>query len=157
MTAGAAALTAAALIGVFALTACSAATGATASPDEVQEWMTAQEDPAGDELASMTGLADTTSDIADETVDGLGDQIRVDFHEPVRVADVQFTCFGAETMDFSLFTQAGSSHVGTGATDVRCADGAISVETGVGAELVDRVSVIGANSSGVGAWAAVVR
>lgn len=152
MTAGAAAA-----LGVLALTACSAGTGATASPDEVQEWMTAQEHSGDGELASMTGLALQADDIADRTMDDLGEQIRIDFEEPMQVGDVQFTCFGADAMDVSLFTRTASGQTGTGATDVRCAEGPISLQPGAGAELVDGVSVIGANSSGVGAWAVIVR
>lgn len=146
-----------AALSALALTSCSAGTEATASSAEVQEWMTAQENPAGGALASMVGLAQQASDLADETLDDLSDQIRIDFQEPTRVAEVEFTCFGAETMDVSLFTQAGSSQIGTGAVDVRCDDGPISLETGVGDAHVDRMSVIGGNSSGAGAWAVTIR
>lgn len=142
------------VLGALTLSACAADTADSA---QVQQWMTDQQRTAGGELGLMTALAFQASDIADQTVDGLGEQIRMDFDEPVRIADVEFTCFGAETMDVSVYTEADGHHIGTGAVDVRCDDGPVTVDLGIGDKPASSVSVIGANAVGAGAWSVVVR
>lgn len=142
---------------VLALTSCSAGTGATASDAEVQQWMAERSAEAGDATAEMAGLALTASDISDKTLDDLGEQVRIDFEGPVRITDVEFTCFGAETMDVSVYADAGSGLVGTGATDVRCADGPITIDIGEGEPRTSTLAVVGVNDAGVGAWAVTVR
>ncbi|MEJ1089476.1 hypothetical protein WDU99_14260 [Microbacterium sp. Mu-80] len=139
--------------GVLMLAGCSSATATSA---EVQQWMSDRSAESGDSLASMAGLALKASDVADRTLDDLGDQVRIDFGEPVRIADVEFTCFGAEVMDVSVYAESGSGVVGTGATDVRCDDGIIGIDTGVD-DRVSALAVVGISEAGAGAWAVTVR
>ena len=140
-------------LAAIALTGCSAAQ--PPDPDAVQSWLEKQ--TAGDdEAAHLSGLAVKPDD--SRTLDGAiaaGEAVRIDFESPKAVTSVEFECFGAQTMDASVYYQAGSDHVGTGDTDVRCADGPITIL--VGEAPLSAIAASGINDDGFGAWSVTVR
>lgn len=139
-------------IAALALTGCSA----SQSTDDgaVQPWLERAESTAG--AAQLSGLAVKPDD--QRTLDGAiaaGQAVRMDFESPQDVTSVQFECFGAETMDAGVYYESGSGQVGTGATDVRCADGPITID--VGREPLSAIAADGTNAEGLGAWSVTVR
>ncbi|GAA2897609.1 hypothetical protein [Microbacterium esteraromaticum] len=140
-------------IAALALTGCSA----SQSTDDgaVQRWLEERaESTAG--AAQLSGLAVKPDD--QRTLDGAiaaGQAVRIDFESPQDVTSVQFECFGAETMDAGVYYESGSGQVGTGATDVRCADGPITID--VGREPLSAIAADGTNAEGLGAWSVTVR
>lgn len=124
-------------------------------PDAVQQWMTRQAAAATDARAQMTGLALKRSAVADRTVDELREQIRIDFDDPEPVRSVAFHCFGADAMDLTLYVETPAGSVGAAATDIRCADSPVTIDTGV-SEPVEAMAVVAVDRDGVGAWAVVV-
>ena len=140
-------------LAALALTGCSAAQ--PPDPDAVQSWLEEQAE-TGDDAARLSGLAVKPDDT--RTLDGAiaaGEAVRMDFASPKDVTSVEFECFGAETMDASVYYQAGSSHVGTGGSDVRCADGPIAID--VGEAPLSAIAASGINDDGFGAWSVTVR
>lgn len=142
----------AALVAV-ALSGCAAEAADAAA---VQEWMSQQQrTDAG--IGQMSALASAAADSAeDESADPEG--IRIDLAEPSRITSIEFSCFGAETMDAAVQVVTGSSTIGLGTQQVRCADGRVALDApDIEGFPVSAVSVNGMNEDGLGAWAAVVR
>lgn len=140
-------------LAAFALTGCSASQ--PTDPDAVQRWLEERaESTAG--AAQLSGLAVKPDD--QRTLDGAiaaGEAVRIDFESPQDVTSVRFECFGAETMDAGVYYENESGQVGTGATDVRCADGPITID--VGSEPLSAIAANGVNGDGRGAWSVTVR
>ncbi|MEV7618995.1 hypothetical protein AB0N59_02545 [Microbacterium sp. NPDC089321] len=144
---------AAVALAALALTGCSA----SQSTDDgaVQRWLEERADST-DGVAQLSGLAVKPDD--ERTLDGAiaaGEAVRIDFESPRQIASVEFECFGAETMDASIYYESGSGQVGTGGTDVRCADGPIAID--VGAAPLSAIAASGINDDGFGAWSVTVR
>ncbi|MBN8205014.1 hypothetical protein JF550_03465 [Microbacterium esteraromaticum] len=141
-----------AIIGAMALAGCSSA---TATPDELQQWMDDQHAASDDAKARVTALALVPS--ADSTLDDLGEQFRVDFEEPEQLTEFEFSCFGAETMDVSVYMHTEAGIVGTAAVDVLCSDGPKTLNPGIGDAAVHAVTASAFSADGAGAWSLAVR
>lgn len=140
-------------LAAIALAGCSASEAADA--EAVQQWLTEQSQAAAD-VDHMSGLASEPDD--ERTLDGAlstGEAVRIDYDSPQKVSSVEFACFGAETMDASVYYEAGSGSIGTGATDVRCADGPITID--VGEKPLTAIAASGISSGGHGAWSVTMR
>jgi|GEM_PF-3260036 len=143
-----------AVLVAVALSGC--ATAEVPDAAAVQEWMS-QQQKADAGIGQMSALASAAADVAaDESADS--EDVRIDLAEPARVSSIEFSCFGAETMDAAVHLVTGSSTIGTGAQQVRCADGPVSIDVaGIGELPVSAVGANGINADGLGAWAVVVR
>ena len=147
---------AAAMLVVFTVTACSA----SEPPDDtaMQNWMSQQSRASDGGLGSMTAMASTMEAVTAAERDGELEGVRLDFTESLRVAAVEFSCFGSETMNARLHVMTGSSHVGLTEEDVRCADSPVTIDLGsIGEQPATGVSADGYNEHGSGAWSVTVR
>lgn len=137
-----------------ALSGCSAPE--PPDPEAVQQWLSRQESASvGVGIGAMSALASKTADTAAEGVDE-PEGVRIELAESARISSIEFTCFGAETMDAVVHVTTRSSSAGTG-VQVRCADGPVEIANPVDGLPVSMIRANGVNDSGFGAWSVVVR
>jgi len=103
----------------------------------------------------MSGLASTreTADAAEK--EGRQEGVRIEMDESERISAIEFTCFGAETMDARVSVESSSSFAGATVHKVRCDAGPEMIDTQDAA--VSAVTINGVNADGFGAWAARFR
>ncbi|MFD5224311.1 hypothetical protein ACFWHT_01680 [Microbacterium sp. NPDC058342] len=127
----------------------------TADPTDVQRWLERRQ-LADAGIGQMAGLAAKTADVQSAEDGGIPSGVRIDLDEPARIGTIEFSCFGAETMDAQVRITT-DSHAGAEVKRVRCADGAVRFESTVGDGQVVSIGAEGFNENGVGAWAVAVR
>lgn len=134
---------------VLGLSGCTAASDV--DPDEVQNWLAQWDDaPAGeDSLAVLGGLA------AREADTGGGEGVTATFESPVEVADLEFSCFGPDTMSVEVTITATDATQTVRTEDLSCADSPHTLDQTLPA--VTMVTADGIDPDGVGGWGVVVR
>ncbi|MFJ4045662.1 hypothetical protein ACIPV2_07970 [Microbacterium sp. NPDC089987] len=141
-----------AALAALALTGCTAAEPPGSAA--VQQWLDEQDRASAGSGAFMSGLASTSETADAATKEGRQEGVRIEMDESERISTIEFTCFGAETMDARVSVESSSSAEAS-VHKVRCDAGPETIDTQDAP--VSAVTINGVNADGFGAWAASFR
>lgn len=140
------------IVGVAAIAVLSgcAAEPTPPDPEKVSEWMAQWE---GKDTLGTVAVLSGASGVADE--DASEGIISVDFEAPTTVAELEFSCFGAETMSVQIWLSGDERTTAVRTEGLVCADSPHRLDDT--ADGATKLSVNAYDGHAFGAWALVAR